>query len=75
MQTSFFNQVRALENVIEEMGNPFIDKSNDLLVLDTRDIADTSVVNTIQNLQKTRKKQYDTFVTERLTTPVQSIYQ
>ena len=38
IQMEFFNQVKALGNVIEEMGNPFIDESNDLVVLDTRDV-------------------------------------
>ncbi len=63
MQVAFFNQVKALSDIIEEMGNPFIDESNDLLVLDTRDLADPSVVNAMYNLMKT---QYDTFVSERL---------
>lgn len=65
-QMAFFNHVKALSNVIEEMGNPFTDESNDLLVLDTRDLADPSVVNTVCNLKKIGQEQYDTFVTERL---------
>ena len=68
IQMEFFNQVKALSNVIEEMGNPFIDESNDLLVLDTRDIVDPSVTNTMRNLQKTGLDQYVTFVNERLVT-------
>ena len=36
IQIAFFNQVKALRNVTEEIGNPFIYESNDLLVLDTR---------------------------------------
>ena len=48
------------------MGNPFIDDSNDLLVLDTRDLADPAVINTMRNLEKTGQKQYETFVNERL---------
>ena len=34
VQVTFFNQVKALRNVIKEMENPFIDDSNDLVVLD-----------------------------------------
>ena len=30
IQVEFFNQVKTLSNVIEEMGNSFIDESNDL---------------------------------------------
>ncbi len=37
IQVAFLKQVKDLSNVIEEMGNPFIDESKDLLVLDTRD--------------------------------------
>jgi len=51
-QVTYFNQVKALSNVIEEMGNPFIDDSNDLLVLDSRDLADPAVINTMRNIMK-----------------------
>ena len=56
-QMTFLNQVKPLSNVIEDMGNPFIDESDDLLVLDTRDLADPSVVNTMRNLKKTGQEQ------------------
>ena len=39
---AFLNQVKAFSSVIEEMGNPFIDESNHLLDLDTRDLTDSS---------------------------------
>ena len=67
-QMTFFNQVKALCNVIEDMGNPFIDDSNYLFVLDTGDLADPAVINAMRNLEKSGQKQYDTFVTERLVT-------
>ena len=38
VQITLFDQVNALTSVIEEMENPFTEKSNELLVLDTRDI-------------------------------------
>ena len=50
------------------MGNPFNDESKDLLVLDSRDIADSLVVDAMCNLKKTGQEQYNTFVTERLVT-------
>lgn len=43
VQTSFLKEVKSLVAVIEEMGNPFFEQSQDLLVLDTRDILDPSV--------------------------------
>ena len=70
---TFFNQVN-LTNVIEEMGNPFNDESKDLLVLDSRDIADSLVVDAMRNLKKTGQEQYNTFVTERLVTQTTYIY-
>ena len=42
--------VRSLTVVFEEMGNPFPEESQDLMVLDTRDIMDTSVVETVEHV-------------------------
>ena len=50
--------------LVEEMGNPFLDK--DMLVLDTRDILDPSVGETVLKAEKLGEKQYHTFVEERL---------
>ena len=47
------------------MGNPFIDKSNKILVLDTRDV-DTLAVDAVRSLKIAGQEQYNTFVTERL---------
>ena len=43
----FITEFESLSAVIEEMGNPFLEKRNDLSVLDTRDIVDTSVGETV----------------------------
>ena len=48
------------------MGHPFKESSEDLLVLDTRDILDPSVAVTIKNIVRNGKQQYETFVEERL---------
>ena len=45
-QQRFFTQVLCLVQVIRNMGNPFLEKSEDLLVLDARSIANKKVVNT-----------------------------
>ena len=50
-----------------------MEESNDLLRLDTRDIVDTSVASSIYQAEDIGKKQYLTFITERLierTTPL-----
>ena len=48
------------------MGNPFKESSEDLLVLDTRDILNPSVAVTIKTIAKNGKQQNETFVEERL---------
>ena len=65
-QAKFAEQVRRMVEVIEEMGNPFIEGSKDLLKLDTRDIVDPALVTSVCQAGEIGQQQYDTFVTERL---------
>ena len=37
--------------MFEEFGNPFLEKGQDLLVIDTRDIMDNSVGKTVQEIE------------------------
>lgn len=66
VQIAFQRDVKSLTAVIEEMGNPFTENSDDLLALDSRDIADSAVVNTIRQIESIGKEQYNSYVTERL---------
>ena len=59
--------------VIEEMGNPFLEESKDLLKLDTRDIMDIAVVNSIFQAEKTGIEQYQAFTADRLQTRITSL--
>ena len=68
VQTSFLKEAKSLVAVIEEMGNPFLEQSKDLLVLDTRDILDPSVGESVRKAEKLGEKQYHNFVEERLIT-------
>ncbi|PIK34551.1 hypothetical protein BSL78_28625 [Apostichopus japonicus] len=73
VQSAFAKMVEALVRVIDEMGNPFTEESCDLLVLDTRDIADPAVAETVRTIKKTGQEQYETYMAERVTqrtTPV-----
>ncbi|KAJ8396338.1 hypothetical protein AAFF_G00019150 [Aldrovandia affinis] len=65
-QVAFARDVRALTRVMGEMGNPFCEDSKDLLVLDSRDLADPAVINTLHQIEKLGQEQYDTYVNERL---------
>ena len=57
VQNTFRNQVNAVCSIIEEMGNPFADQTGDLFVLDTRDIADSKVVETVRTVEQLGKDQ------------------
>ncbi|XP_076078833.1 uncharacterized protein LOC143048849 [Mytilus galloprovincialis] len=65
-QKAFVKQVIALTATIEEMGNPFLEESEDLLVLDTRDIVDPKVANTVRNIEQIGNDKYHEYVRERL---------
>ena len=63
---TFQKQVKSLCNTTEEMGNPFLEQSGYLLVLDTRDIMDTRVVETVRTIEKVGKEQYQEFAAKKL---------
>ncbi len=51
VQKAFLRDVKALKTSFDEYGNPFLESSDDLLVLDTRDVADKAVVNNCTKLK------------------------
>ena len=65
-QMAFGRDVKALTGALEDLGNPFCENSSDLLVLDTRDLADTAVIDTLKQIEKLGQDQYDAYVSERL---------
>ena len=65
-QLAFAQDVKLLTETIEEMGNPFTEDSSDLLVLDSRNIADVAVSDTLQKIEKLGSEQYEKFIEERL---------
>ena len=52
VQASFAAHVKALVNVIEGMGNPFLEDSDDLLALDSKDVKDACVINTVKIIRE-----------------------
>ena len=73
VQNTFCKQVNAVCSTTEEMRKPFADQTGEMFVLDTRDIADSKVVETIRTVEQLGKDQYQRFVTKRLqerTTPL-----
>ena len=65
IQTKFLKEVKSLVSVMEEMGNPFLEESDDLIVLDSRDILDTCAKEEICNAEKLGEDQYQRFVEDR----------
>ncbi|CAG2188727.1 unnamed protein product [Mytilus edulis] len=66
VQKSFLKDIWSMVEVMNELGNPFMEDSQDLLVLDTKDIAPTSVVDTIRKIEKIGKTQYEKYIEDRL---------
>jgi len=52
VQNAFMQDICSLVHVMEKLGNPFKDYSEDLLVLDNKEIVDTSVVEAVKKSQK-----------------------
>ncbi len=48
------------------MGNPFEETSDDLLVLDTHDLADKAVAESVRNIENLGKELFNSFVPDRL---------
>ena len=66
VQERFQTQVKALVEAMETLGNPFKEDSVDLLVLDTKEIANEQVVATVNEIEKAGQHQFQVFVEERL---------
>lgn len=60
-QSNFNNQVVSLVEIMTEMGNPFLDDTGELIILDTHIILDDSVVKTIRNIESLGRQQYDEY--------------
>jgi len=49
----------------EDLGNPFNEKSKELIVAHRKDVANETIVNTVQNFVSIGEAQFNTFVQER----------
>ena len=66
VQDEFAKDVKSLVKVFEEMGNPFLERSEDLLVLDSRDIVDSSVVETVRKIEAIGEEQFKDYFKKRV---------
>jgi len=65
-QMTFFDHVKSLVEVMEEMGNLFMEENKGLLRLDARDAMDETAASVISQAEEMGKEQYKTFANDRL---------
>lgn len=61
-QKHFFQMVDAYSKVLREMGNPFQEDTADLLVLDTKNIADQALAEMVSTHHQRGKEQFKSFM-------------
>ena len=66
VQASFVKDVRSLVGVMEEMGNPFEEESQDVVKLHTKEIAGPAAVETVVNAKRIGQEQFEAFTRECL---------
>ena len=71
---SFFKDVKSLVTTIEDFGNHFLKESEDLTVLDTKEIAGPAAVTILLQIEAVGKEQCNQFITERLLNRAKSLY-
>lgn len=74
-QKRFASNVQSVIDVMNELGNPFTETSNDLLTLDTKVIMADEVVKNISEAEEIGKNQYKTFVELRLVKMEKPLYE
>ena len=73
VHNTFARAVRSLVAAIEELGNPLEEDSQDLLVLDTKEIADPAVIETVRNAKQIGQDQFEAFSKECIVDRTKSI--
>ena len=74
-QTAFLKDVKALANQIRIFGNPFLEKTEDLIVLHSKDIIDPAVTDNIQSMESRGQVQFKEYMSERIETRTKSLYE
>ena len=65
-QPTFLWHVEFLVSSMSETGNPFMDQIGDLVVLDTIVVADCTIVECVQTIEKIGQQRCDSFYQYRL---------
>ena len=67
-QAAFAKDVLNVVLLFKDLGNPFNEKSKELIAAHTKDVADETIVNTVQNVVSIGEAKCNTFVQEQLST-------
>jgi len=62
VQSAFIKDVQSMVNVMEDFGNTFEKDSQDLLVLDTKEIAPPAAVDALHRAHEMGQLHFDNFV-------------
>ena len=73
-QRTFKRQVLALVETIEDMGNPFLDDTPELLSLDKRHVIDESVAHSIRSIEALGKEKFREYEKAVILDRTKSIY-
>ena len=65
-QVSFYEDVKSLVAAVEDLGNPFLEETGDLFILDRKVVAEESAVSRMRHIESLGKEQCETFISERL---------
>ena len=63
---AFVRDVKSLNCAIGEMRDPCCDESNDLLVLESRELADPVIFTALRHIEMLGQEQYERYVDDRL---------
>ena len=74
VQKSFKQHTERLIEAIKGFGNPFEDDSPELLVLNTRDCADDSVIETVKTIEKLASAKYEQYKKQVIVDRTKSIH-
>ena len=66
IQAQFASHVKAMVAVFEESGNPFNEDSQDLVVLDSKEVMGEKAVSILREVEAVGQSQYEKYVDERL---------
>ena len=73
-QKNFKEQAMTMADIISDLGNPFSDDSDELIALETRNVMDATVVNTIRTVESLGQEQYQRYRQAVIIDHTQSIH-